>query len=137
MSSIILDILEPEYNILKIARSRLGSLHSALTKAKISEIKTGKTHSAESKVKISKIRWGKYSGDNNPNFGKTHSPETRAKMSGGIPIFIYDLKGSLINTFPSGRKTAEFLNSFGRTVYNYFKSGKIFQGKWLLSTSAK
>lgn len=46
MSSIILDILEPEYNILKIARSRLGHKFSEKTIVKMS-------------------------GENNPMYGRT------------------------------------------------------------------
>jgi group I intron endonuclease len=52
-----LDLLNPEYNILKIAGSRLGFKHSEETLLKMS-------------------------GKNNPMFGKNHSEETIAKISG-------------------------------------------------------
>ena len=62
-----IDSLGPEYNINPIAGPRLGSTHSADTKAKISEAMTGKTHTVEAKVLISEAK----KGENNPMFGKT------------------------------------------------------------------
>jgi len=56
-----LDLLQPKYNILKIAGSRLGSIQTEKTKTLISEV---------------------LSGDNNPRgmLGKFHAAETKAKM---------------------------------------------------------
>jgi len=54
-----LDLLQPEYNILKIAGSRLGSKHSVETKKKMS---------------VSRL------GEGNTFFGKFHSNETKAKL---------------------------------------------------------
>jgi len=79
-----LDLLKPEYNILKIAGSSLGRKHSAGTKAKLSELMKGenhpmfgKTHSPETLAKISEVNKGK----GNPFYGKIHSLEARSKMS--------------------------------------------------------
>jgi group I intron endonuclease len=93
-----LDLLEPEYNILKIAGSSLGFKHSEESiakmresgkgkllgipkteehKARISETLKGKTHSAEIIAKMSEAR----KGDKHPLFGKFHSAETKAKIS--------------------------------------------------------
>jgi group I intron endonuclease len=55
-----LDLLKPEYNILKVANSRLGSKHSLKTRALISL---------------------KLKGVNHPFFGKTLSKEVRMKIS--------------------------------------------------------
>lgn len=92
-----LDLLKPEYNILSIASSSFGKLHSEETKFKISNslkgrilskevkekmsiIRTGKIFSEETKNKLSELRRGKPS----PFTGKTHSDETRKKMSESI-----------------------------------------------------
>lgn len=89
-----LDLLKPEYNILSLASSSLGKLHSEETKLKISnslkgrslskEVKekmsiarTGKIFSEETKNKLSEFRRGKPS----PFTGKTHSDETRKKWA--------------------------------------------------------
>jgi group I intron endonuclease len=54
-----LDLLKPEYNILKIAGSRLGSIQSEATNIKISIAHKGK---------------------NNHFYAKTHTYETRKKI---------------------------------------------------------
>ncbi len=46
-----IDLLNPEYNILKIAGNSLGFKHSEMTKAKMSINNTGKKHSYETRKK--------------------------------------------------------------------------------------
>ena len=50
-----LDLLKPEYNILKKAGSNLGFKHSEFTKAKFREIAQNKIISEEEKARVSKI----------------------------------------------------------------------------------
>lgn len=90
-----IDSLNPEYNLLPIAGSRLGSKHSAETIAKMSgenhpmfgkskeeSPMYGKTHSVETKVKMRETRKSLgIRGENHPMFGKTHTTEILAKMS--------------------------------------------------------
>ena len=61
-----LDLLKPEYNILKIAGSSFGYKHTETTLAKL----RGRTHSEETRSKLSKSR-----------IGTQLSEETRAKLS--------------------------------------------------------
>lgn len=61
-----LDLLKPEYNILKIAGSSFGYKHTETTLAKL----RGRTHSEETRAKLSKSR-----------IGTQLSEETRAKLS--------------------------------------------------------
>ncbi|KAF1107984.1 hypothetical protein B8V09_03520 [Streptococcus agalactiae] len=79
-----IDLLKPEYNILKIAGSLKGFLHSEETKLKMSIDRQGenhplfgKSHSEETKEKIS----ASLKGENHFMFGKTHSEETKKKIS--------------------------------------------------------
>jgi group I intron endonuclease len=65
-----IDLLKPEYNILKIAGSRFGSIHTKETRAKMSSTKAGRKLSEETRAKISSAI-----------VGKKHSDETRAKIS--------------------------------------------------------
>jgi group I intron endonuclease len=65
-----LDLLNPEYNILKTAGSSLGRKHSVEAKAKMAEGKLGRKLSEETKLKISDYRTG-----------RVHSAETKAKMA--------------------------------------------------------
>ena len=134
-----LDSLQPKYNILKIAGSRLGSLHTEETRALISEtmigINHGRTHSTETRALMSKA----LSGENHPRgfLGKIHSPETIAKIStskGGGLIYVYDTQGTLVNTFTSARKAALHFECSQNTILKYAKNGNIFKDKWKLST---
>lgn len=72
-----IETLKPEYNILQIAGSSLGLMHTTESKIKISESLTGRIHSTESRAIMSETKVG----ENNPFFGKNHSPEALVKMS--------------------------------------------------------
>ena len=153
-----IDSLSPEYNILKVAGNSLGYKHTKEAKAKISQIHLGKIVSTETLTKMSLALSGKnnpmfgrthneetlvlmseaFSGMNNPMFGKTHSTETLAKMSSaqGTAIYVYSSdKSTLINTFSSANKAAEFFNCHYQTVLKYAKNGGIFKNQWFLSTT--
>ena len=68
-----MDILQPEYNILRVAGSSFGYKHSDEARSKMSTTKQGLKRSDETRTKISTARQG-----------LKHSDEIRAKMS-----FIY------------------------------------------------
>jgi len=57
-----IDLLKPEYNLLKTAGSWLGNKHSE-----------------ESKAKLSENRKGTYLGEYNPFYGKNHTEESKKK----------------------------------------------------------
>lgn len=97
-----IDMLSPQYNILKIAGSSLGFEHSEETKLKMSTIKLndpklieyinnlsdinrGSTKSEEFKAN----RRAKTTGIHNPMYGKSHSEESRLIMNiskKGVPL---------------------------------------------------
>ena len=99
-----IDLLNPGYNILKIAGSRLGSIHTEKTLPKMSESLKGekhpmfgKQHNEDTLAKMSAIKQGKLhsektrakmsiskAGEKHPMFGKLHSEETRAKISSSL-----------------------------------------------------
>jgi group I intron endonuclease len=160
-----LDKLEPKYNILKIAGSSLGYIHSQVSKQKRSKalkgvyvgIKSplfGKNHTIETKNKMSIER----KGENNYFYGKTHSDhskeimrqkaldrkhsiETKYKMSKAHrnPVYVYektDLEGfKLIGSFVSARRAAKFLDMSGTTVIKYMKSGEVFKNRYKFSSN--
>lgn len=94
-----LDLLKPEYNILKVAGSRLGHTASLKTRETISLALLGHKFSKETKLKISSALKGnkngmynkhqteeaklkmsfKKTGSNHPMFGKKHLEETKKK----------------------------------------------------------
>jgi group I intron endonuclease len=69
-----IDLLGPEYNILKTAGSSFGYKHTAETLAKL----RGRTLSEEAKANMVGPR-ASMIGDKHPMFGKTHSEEIRKK----------------------------------------------------------
>jgi group I intron endonuclease len=139
-----LDSLKPKYNILSTAGSSLGSVYSEETIAKMSEAKKGESNPMFGRT-----------GENHPFYGKIHSDETIAKLreanldkpkteetklkmsisKGGGTIFVYDSDSTLVNTFCSTREAAKFFNCSHTLIANYIKNGKLFQGKWILSTT--
>ena len=160
-----LDKLKPNYNILKIAGSSLGYIHSQDSKQKRSKalkgvyvgVKSpllGKNHTIETKNKMSLQR----KGENNYFYGKTHSDhtkeimrqkaldrnhsvETKDKMSKahGNPVYVYEkttLEGfKLIGHFVSARRAAKFLDMSGSTVIKYMKSGEVFKNRYKFSSN--
>lgn len=141
-----LDLLKPEYNILRIASSSLGNILSDETKLKISnslkgrclseEVKekmsisrTGRIFSVETKNKLSELRKGKPS----PFLGKTHSEETRKKMSEGIGSKVEVFNKDTLETkiYPSNIKAAEALACSESTIRYYLKHNKPYKGKYL------
>ena len=87
-------------------------------------------------------------------YGCTHTPETKAQMSDAktgakhpmygkswelspvsIPVNVYSLDDTLINTFSSQVAAANWLNVYEGTVRNYIKSGKVFRKQYLIVRS--
>lgn len=116
-----LDNLKPDYNILKIANSRLGSKQSEATKFKISISNkckhphfSGKMHTYESRKLIS--------------IGLKSIIRTNTSLrSKGVPVIIFDLKGNLIRKFPS-RSTAEYLDISPKGLMRYLDENKSYNG---------
>jgi len=138
-----IDLLAPEYNILKIAGSLLGYKHSEETLKKFRNRK----HSEQSKKLMSEINLGK----NNPRFGKTHTEETKAllraarlgkvlsesaktKMSvdKGTAIKVFDKEMNVTSTFSSITRAAEGLGVTRQALLYHFKksSSFLFKGRY-------
>src|SRR5690349_12333693 len=116
-----------------------GRTHSTETKAKMRIPKTEEHKASISKAKIGENNpmYGRL-GENNPNFGKPSSPETKAKISSanGTAIYVYSSEDkTLINTFSSASKAAEFFNSTHYEILKHARNNLIFKEQWILSTS--
>jgi hypothetical protein len=54
----------------------------------------------------------------------------------GTAILVYSSnKSTLVNTFSSARKAAEFFNSAHNTIFKFANNGKLFKDKWFLCFS--
>jgi group I intron endonuclease len=141
-----LNFLEPEYNILMVAGSSLDYKHTEEALTKISETSKGKLHSPETKGLMSETHKGKEfflehrtkisTAKKDKKFSLEHRTSISAAKGIGT-IFVYDLQGSLKNTFSSARNAAEFFNCFHPTITKYTISGKLFKKQWILSLYKK
>jgi group I intron endonuclease len=117
-----LDLLNPDYNILKIARSSLGYKHSEEIRAKIS-------------------------GENHPFFGKPRPEETKAKISAAmmgnnnqpnsIKIEVTDIELNTKTTYNSINEAARALNFPLSGISMYFNRNQKnpYKGRYVFSTS--
>jgi group I intron endonuclease len=131
-----IDIILPEYNILKTAGSLLGFQHSSSTIVKLKRAKGnennpmfGKFHSEETILKMSAIKKG-----------KARSAETKLKIgltnSKKLYIFVYDsLSDSrkiLFKSFDNYSDAANYLNCSKRNISRYVDKNKPLKKKWFL-----
>jgi group I intron endonuclease len=134
-----LDLLKPEYNILKIANSRLGSKQSETTKIKISiSLKGvkhpffGKIHNNETRIKISESLKSSIMFKNSIKLRPKHiTYETKLKRSlrtRGVKIKVFDLENNLVKEFPTMLSVALHFNISARTVGRYLDKDKSYNG---------
>lgn len=141
-----IDSLYPEYNILKIAGSRLGSKQSAETKAKIILALTGRKSSdiTKSKQRVAKL-------------GIARDDITRAKLKEhltqlnknflakkkGMKVTILDLETKITTEYDSIRKAAQDIGSYAHVLTKYenlqLEKGytKPFKGRYVIKIDRK
>jgi group I intron endonuclease len=113
--------LKPEYNILKIAGSRLGTKQSEKTKKLISNASRIHRHSEETKEKIRVA-----------NTGRKHTEATKLKMSANRlshTLRVINNKTGEIKIFTSIRLTAEILGIHRPSLIICLRKNKIYIGK--------
>lgn len=99
-----LNLLKPEYNILKVAGSSLGYKHTEDTKNKIIASLAGK-FSGENNSMFGLL------GENHPRFGGTHTEEARLRISKskGVSLEVLDLETNVVSSYFSMQKAAKAL----------------------------
>lgn len=143
-----MDLLNPQYNLLKVAGSWLGYKHSEETKLKMSESRRGKIMTDETKLKMKRGEknpmYGKanktflgrthneqsrrkmrdsHLGEKHYFFGKSHSEETKSKISNklGSPVQVTDLETNKV-IYDTANKAAQSL--LCSTSVNTYRSKK-------------
>jgi group I intron endonuclease len=116
--------------------NRLGTTHTAETKAAIGAARLGTTHTAETKAKMR----GNINGfGNTSRLGIPHTAESidiiRLNHPNRLPVYAYDLDNKLLGEFLSQRQVAKFLNVSRTTVAKYLDSGKVLNNKFLIRSS--
>lgn len=111
-----IDSLNPEYNILKMAGSRLGHKHSEETKAKLR--------------KNAKLR----KGDETSFYGKNHKFEIKILISikKSLDIKVIDLERGFTKTFIGNKKVAEYLKVSLYTLVKYKKLRKPINNRFIV-----
>jgi len=111
-----IDLLSPEYNILKTAGSRLGKKHNLETKKAISITSRGRKILNNKNFKI-----------NNNNFSsKFVTYNTKIKLSlrsQGIKVKIFDKSNNFISEFPNIKSAAKYLGVHYNTISKIFNTG--------------
>jgi len=141
-----LDMLNPEYNILRTAGSSMGYKHSEAslelirakslkrerrtlseaTKSKISVTLSGRTHSEETKLKM---------------IGRSHTKETKAKIGSNNyriqPVLVRNIETGVCVEYPSMKKAAEFFNTNTSQIRNCIEKQKPFKDVHIIERKPK
>ena len=99
---------------------------------------TGKTHTPETVSKMSDSQQlVDRSGAINPMYGRNGAlnPMFGKVAPNAITVSVYSLDGTLVNSFSSRVAAAKWLGVSDRSVLNYIRSGKVFNGLYLLTSS--
>ena len=137
-----LDLLKPEYNILKTAGSCLGLNHSQETKRKLAEANKGKILSELTKAKMSAAKKGvKLSQETRAKLSyaasnKTEEHIAKTKAALGTAVVVLSLETNETTEYPSIREAARALKTSGVTISKYAHNSKIFRGSYLISISS-
>lgn len=122
-----LDLLKPEYNILKVAGSPLGYKHNDKALAKMRNRKLSEEQLANLREHLAK---------------HNASPEQRQKSgerirklnaTKGFAVEVINIETHETIEYDSIRLTAKGLNSNKTTISNYIQNQKLFGGKYQIS----
>ena len=128
-----IDLLEPEYNILKIAYSREGTKHTERTKSRIGLKSMGRIYTKEAKLKMKEIAVLR-KGVETSFYGKKHSSESLLKMSinRSTQVKVKDIVVNKEIVFLGNKEAAEFLNVGLSTLVRYKKLNKLIKERYLV-----
>jgi group I intron endonuclease len=111
-----IDLLKPEYNILKKAGSLLGFKHREETIAKMSISKVGEKNPMFGRIGEKHPMFGK-TGETNPMFGK---PRPEGSGSPSQKIEVFDIKNNITTVYDSISAAALALNIKQSRISMYF-----------------
>jgi group I intron endonuclease len=126
--SLLIENLNPYYNVLKIAGSSLGFKHSSSTKLIMANLAKNRKVSDKTKKKISES----LKGELNPFFNKNHSAYSINKIiiSKSLgKIYIYDYFYNFLVIFPSLTTFSKLVKSNNSTINKLISNGLLFRGK--------
>jgi hypothetical protein len=119
-----LNLLEPKYNILKIAGSSFGYKHTEGTKSKISTALKGEKNPMFGRK-----------GEKNPMFGKSN-PRPVGSGSPPIPINVFDNETKLTTTYESISEAARILGIKKSIISRFIRNNQKtpYKSRFVFST---
>jgi group I intron endonuclease len=122
-----LDLLKPEYNILKVAGSSLGSIQTEETKAKIRKAALNRSEETLTKLREHLINLNS-SLEQLKHLEKLNSsPEQKARiLKRSLPVMVTDLANGVSVEYESLRQAARELNTHPETIRRCIKAQKPF-----------
>nr|AMX22309.1 GIY-YIG endonuclease [Cryphonectria parasitica] len=140
-----LDLVNPEYNILKHAYSLLGYKHSEENIAKfklkkiseehkelLSSIHTGKNVSEETRDKLS-LATANYKKNNPLTVEALANIRAKTLEREGVPVTVLNNETKEVKVFTNQTEAGVFLGVSRQAVYNAIKRGKPIKGIYLIS----
>ncbi len=123
-----LDLIKPNYNILKLAGSALGYKHTEEAIRKIKTVKLGRVRSEETKNKISESMKANI-------LNRTRSANFMAKLgaANGTKVQIHDLISKTTEEYSSYSKAATTLHTTHSTISKYAKNQKPFRNRFVIT----
>jgi group I intron endonuclease len=135
-----LDLLKPEYNICKIAGSRLGTKQSEETKIKIGIVQKGmhnhfyaKMHTDETRKKMHLSLKSIVRDNNKPRVATLETKLSMSLRCKGVKVRVYDKSNNLINEFPTITSVAKYFGLSIRTIGYYLDKDKSYNGYTFIS----
>lgn len=121
-----MNLLKPNYNILKLAGSALGYKQEAIRKIKT--VKLGRARSEKTKNKISESLKASI-------INRTRSANFMAKLgaANGIKVQIHDLISKTTEEYSSYSKAATALHITHSTISKYAKNSKPFRNRFVIT----
>lgn len=115
-----------------VAGSSLGYSHAPEALAKMS----GENNPISGKTGVNNPMFGR-TGAKHPMFGRTgaDAPNFGKNPANASPVNLYNTNKELILEFNSREKAAQWLNVSRSTVTSYIRSGKVLNGKYVLTSS--
>jgi len=133
-----LDLLKPEYNILKKAGSVLGFKHSLISKKLMSEKALGRVFSKETLEKMSKAGKGRKLLKSTilkiKSYRHTEEAKKKLKSVRARSVKITDIVENKITIYATMTEAATFLKTTTATIGSYLKSKKLYLKRYQITT---
>lgn len=135
-----LDLLNPEYNIFKIAGSSFGHKHSLISKKKMSERALGRVVSKETRDKISEATRCRMLLESTRlkirSYRHTEEAKNKIRLASvrARSVKITDIITNETTTYSTMTQAASLLKTTTATIGRYLKSNKLYKKRFLITT---